>query len=254
MQTDILYLGNFPGNPVPTTGTVDSPAQGTTDPVYNQGVGPAGRIFFHNVVPLTVQTNNIAVLAAPSSGVAMTLVAGTGITAVSAPDGSQATVYKLDTPRCISLTSTSVLSGINFTVVGFDMFGRKQTQTLAGPNNNTVNTKKAFASVLSVTPNGTNAGTVSIGTSDSYGMPWRVTDAGLMIRTGWAGAIADDSGTYTVADDTTPATATTGDTRGTYATSSSSNGTNRLVLAVHLDGTQCGPFAKLTKTIGVTPA
>lgn len=68
--------------------------------------------------------------------------------------------------RTVSLTSTNDLSGVNFTITG-TYRGSVQTQTIAGPNNNTVYTTATypnfFDSVTSITTNGA-AAAVSVGT------------------------------------------------------------------------------------------
>src|SRR5579863_6378391 len=152
---DDIYLGAFlvSDGILPQKTSAENPTQ-------NQGVGPAGRIVFYDIVPLTVQTANVAALQAQTANVPLVLAAGVGATLGVAPDGSQATVIQFDVPRAVSFTSVSNLSGSNITVVGFDYFGRKQTQKRAGPNNNTVNTLKAFASVLSITSDTTSASTM----------------------------------------------------------------------------------------------
>jgi hypothetical protein len=228
----------------------------TTDenPTSQMGIGPMGRMIVYDILPLTVQTANIAALQAQTANIALVLAAGVGATAGVAPDGSQAAVIAFDVPRAVSLTSVSNLSAGNFTITGFDTYGRKQTQKLAGPNNNTVNTKKAFASVLSVVPDTTNAGTVSIGSSDIYGIPWMFTDLGYIQDVGWAGNLARDAGTATAADATTPATNATGDPRGTYLPSSASNGARRLVFVLALTAGQVGYNASAPNILGVTPA
>lgn len=245
--SDDLYTGGFlPGGLY---------LGGTTAGSRQSGVGPLGRIVFKNIIPLTLATANFSALVAQTATVPIPIASGTGLTAGVAPDGSGRAVVVLDTPRCISLTSGANLSAGNFTIVGFDQYGQLQTQTRAGPNANTVNTLKAFASVLSVTPDTTSASTVSIGTSDIFGLPYVCPDAGYVISHIWAGVLADNAGTLVVADATTPATASTGDTRGTYAQSgAASNGVRRLVLALHLDETQCGKNATKLALLGVTPA
>lgn len=249
---DDLYVGEF------LAGGLQGLTLGSTgsgNPTLQQGVGPAGRIFFQNFIPLTLQTNNIAALQASATGVALTLAAGTGVTVGVAPDGSGRTVYQFDVPRGVSLTSVSNLSGFNFLVTGFDRYKRQTTQLLAGPNNATVNTKKSFASVLSVVPQGTSASTVSIGSSDIFGIDYVVLDAGYIVNLGWGGVLSDDAGgTLVTADTTNPATSSTGDPRGTYKPSTSSNGVRRMVIALHLDGTQCGVNATPNNLLGVTPA
>lgn len=240
-HTDDIYLG---AAQLPPLNSVQS---------TNQGVGPMGRTAYLNIVPLTKQAANVAALQASTSGVAFAITAGTGATAGLAPDGTGRPVIVLDTNRCVSLTSGANLSGVNYTITGFDIYGRLQTQTRAGPNNTTVNTTKAFASVLSIVPSATNAGTMSVGMADIFGFSWSIIDAGLIIPK-WANALAQDAGTLVVADATSPATAATGDPRGTYAPSSASDGSKRLVVWAHLMGVQVGPTATQVGAIGVQPA
>ena len=237
-------------------GSLGVPAEFSPDgnPTNQYGVGPLGRLVFRNLVPLALATANIAALQTSTSGVALTLAAGTGIvTAVNPTTGL--VYYVLDCPRCVSLTSTANLSAVNYLITMLDEFGRVQTQLIAGPNVNTVTTKKAAVAVLSVVPQSTSASTVSVGTSDIYGLRFRCLDAGYIISAKWAGVLAQNAGTLTVADTTTPATNLTGDTRGTYAVAgAASNGANRLLIAQHVDGTQCGGNGTLINAIGVTPA
>lgn len=247
---DDLWLGNF------SLGSGLLPGfAANEDPTLNQGVGPMGRVAFRNIVPLTAQTANVAALQHTTISTGLTLAAGTGATLASAPDGSGQPVIKFDVPRAVSLTSAggNNFSGVNFTITGYDFYGRKTTQTRVGPNGTTVNTLKAFMSVLSVVPDTTD-GThnVSVGSSDIFGLSFACADAGYLIAK-WANALALDAGTFVAADTTSPATAATGDPRGTYLPSSVSNGTNRLVLWQHLIAPQCGPNATVTDAIGVTP-
>lgn len=247
---DDLYMGPGGGpaafNLQPST---------SDNPTSQPGVGPMGRIAFRNIVPAALSVNNIAALQASTLNTAFTLAAGAGVTRQAAPDGSGNFVYAFDQPRCVSLTNTTNMIAVSYTIVGYDEYGARMSQVLIGPNNTTVNTLKAFASVLSVTPNATNAGTLSVGSSDIFGLPFRITDAGLIISAKWAGVLAQNAGTFVVADTTSPATTATGDVRGTFAQAgAASNGARRLVIAMHLDGTQAGPNATQAAAIGVTQA
>lgn len=243
---DDLFLGN-----AQAIGTLRPTS--ADNPTAQAGVGPMGRVAFHNMIPLTKQAANVAALQAVVAA-GLVLAAGTGATSAPAPDGSGGTVIVFDTPRAVSLTSAANLSAINFTITGFDLYGRRTSQTRAGPNANTVNTLKAFASVLSVTASAGSGSTVSIGSADIFGLPYTLIDIGYIVSNKWAGALAQDAGTAVVADATSPATAATGDPRGTYAPSSASDGVKRLVICQHLDGTQAGAASTLVAAVGVTPA
>lgn len=223
------------------------------NPTSQPGVGPMGRIVFRNIVPLALNAANVAALQAPAANIPLTLTAGTGVTVGTAPDGSGAAVIVLDVARAVSLTSGSNLSALNVTVTGYDEYGAFLTVTRAGPNANTVNTLKAFKSVRSVTSDAASASTLSVGTSDVFGLNWRMIDAGYILSVKWAGVLAQNAGTFVAADTTSPATASTGDVRGTFAQSgAASNGSNRLLIAMHVDATQCGYNATQAAAIGVT--
>ena len=71
-------------------------ATGAENPTAQYGVGPLGRVVFRDITPLALGTANLAVLQAITNGVPMVLVAGTGLTAGIAPDGSGSTVYVFD--------------------------------------------------------------------------------------------------------------------------------------------------------------
>lgn len=248
--SDDLYLGGFLG-----TQGFTSFHTGAENPTRQIGAGPMGRIVFLNIVPAALAVNNLALAAAWASGAPMTLQAGAGITLGTAPDGSGRTVYVLDVPRCISMTAAGNASTTTALVTGFDVYGRLMTQSMTGPNADTVNSTKAFASILSVVPAGTEANPVSVGTADIFGLPFCMTDAGYIISAKWANTLAQNAGTFVAADTTSPATSSTGDTRGTFAqTGAASNGADRLVVAMHLNGGQCGAQPTITNLIGVTPA
>lgn len=214
------------------------------------GIGPLARMFVYDQVPLTKQTANIAALQTTAGAANLALAAGTGVTAVVNPQG--VTTYQFDIPRCVSLTSAANISAVNFTIKGFDPYGQPLTQTLAGPNANTVNTLKAFFSVVSVAANGAVGTNTSVGSSDIFGMPLAVVDTGYVDRVGWNSTLANDTGTFVAADTTSPATAATGDVRGTYAPTSASNGVKRLVMELLLTGAAVGAQATRLGALGVT--
>lgn len=78
----------------------------------------------------------------------------------------------------LSLTSTANLSTINFTIVGFDADGNPRTETLAGPNINTVNTVHDYSSITSITASSTlGANTMNVG--------WTAVSVSPMIILDW---------------------------------------------------------------------
>ena len=205
-----------------------------------------------DIVPLTKNASAYAALQTPAAS-AIALAAGTGVSAVVV---NNVTRFTADAERCVTITSGGNDTGITFLVSGYNSYGQPQTQTITGGSGATVTTKKAFQSIVSVVPSGSVASTVTVGTADTFGLPIRTIDKGYVSTLAWNGGL-NDSGTFVVADQTSPATSLTGDTCGTYAPSSSSNGTSRLVveLIVSVAQSAAGPStAATTAILGVTSA
>lgn len=221
-----------------------------SSPQY-RGIGPLGREYIYDIVPHAANTANIAALQTTAGAGNLVLTAGVGVTAVVI---NGVTRYQFDVPRAVSLTSAGNISGVNFTISGYDIYGQPMTQTLAGPNANTVNTKKAFWQIVSIAVSGAVGTNTSVGSADILGIPIAVTDAGYFDRVGWAGALAADAGTFVAADTTNPATAATGDVRGTYQPSTVTNNVRRLVLGILLPSSAVGPQATRVGALGVTQA
>lgn len=96
----------------------------------------------------------IAAAQAPASGTPLTIngtLAAGGVATMTAQ-------------QFIGLTSAGNLSAINFTITGTDDQGRVISQTIAGPNANTVNTTLNYRTVTSIVPNGTSATTLTVDT------------------------------------------------------------------------------------------
>ncbi len=242
--SDDLYLGTAPI-------LMNNPANPS---VQGLGVGPMGRVFVWDVVPVTLNTTGIAAVQLTAGAADLALTAGTGATAITLPDGTAA--VQLDTPRCVTLTvATTNQSALTFVIYGIDQYGQRMTFSMSGPNNNTVATTKAFKIVYRVTVSGqiaTNG--VSVGFNDKLGLPFRVTDVCYVQSVKWATTLAQDAGTFVAADTTSPATATTTDVRGCYTPSSAANGTRRLVMTIALPALASGSNATRIGAAGVDQA
>lgn len=226
----------------------------------------AGDLIVANYVPSAIATANIAALANVTSGTAMTLVSSTGagitVLSTSAPalfqptgrsvsagvviDGlpslhSFGTAGNFTTSfynrgtyvgRAISITGVSGGAGGAFKIAGYDVYGYPMTETITATSGaTTTNGKKAWKCITSVTPQFTDAHNYSVGTADIFGFGILATyfgDVGINWNNTW---ITANTG-FTTADTTSPATATTGDVRGTYAVQSASDGTKRLLISV----------------------
>lgn len=227
--TDPLHLG-----PVQKRGPV--PLNPTR---MDQGIGPLGQVYVYDIVPDAPDADGVieeqAITAAggPATGLDGALVSG-GVATFDVPRGVVA-----------AWTGTAVM-----TVTGTDVYGRTQVESSA--SGTSFAGKKAFKTITSVTVSA-DVTAATVGTGDVFGLPFRVTDAGYLVRVGWADALADNAGTFVKADTTSPATATTGDPRGTFDPSSAANGTRRLVIAMALTGIQVGPDATDVGVYGVAP-
>lgn len=205
-------------------------------------------------VPSVAAVNNIAAAANPANGTPMTLVAatGAGITVMTAAlflkasgntvpisraidglpgyssFGQSGALQAFDSntmiARAVSLTGVASGSGGAVTVRGYDVYGQAMTETITMTGGaTTTNGKKAFKFVTSITPGFTDTHTISAGTADVYGLPLKANTYGFVNAT-FNNAPVTAPGF--VAADTTAASATTGDVRGTIT--STSDGTKRL--------------------------
>lgn len=216
------------------------------------GVGPLGRIYAWDSVPVALAVNNIAAASVYTSTV--TLTAGAGTTSVVRADG--VTVVQLDVPRAVATTTgAGSPTTRNVTVSGFDVYGQPMSELIVtgAVASTTVNGKKAFFQISGITISGSPVVTVSVGTTDILGSPVRITNAGYITRAGYNNVLAEDAGTF-VAAVTTAATTTSGDVRGTYVPSSVTNGAKRLVVGILLPAIAVGPNATRTGALGVTQA
>lgn len=242
--SDDLFLG-----PAQTyMGTNSNSNLGDPSPM-DLGVGPLGRIYVWDSVPLTKGAANIA--AASAYTAAITLTAGTGVTSVLRPDG--VTVLQVDVPRALSITiGAGTITNRNVTITGYDYYGQSMSEVIATgtTQSTTIEGKKAFYQIVSASVSGSVGATVSIGTADIFGSPVKFANKGYIARCGWNGVLAEDAATVVVGDATT-ATTTTGDVRGTVAPSSAADGSKRLVVGLLLTAIQVGPNATRAGALGV---
>ena len=215
------------------------------------GVGPLGRIYVWDLVPLTKQTNNISTAATYTGGGNATLAAGTGTTAVTRQDGIA--VIQLDCARAVSITiGTGTIADRAVTVTGYDFYGQKMSEVIqtGTTQSTTVNGEKAFYQISGVNVANTVGGTLAVGTADIFGSPVRVTNLAYVGTLSWNDTLARAAGTFVVAD-TATATTTTGDVRGTYAPANAADGSKRLVAGLLLPALAVGPNATRAGALGV---
>jgi hypothetical protein len=213
------------------------------------GIGPLGRIYVWDVIPQTANTANIAASQTASGAGAVTLTAGTSVKSIIRADGT--TVIQLDLPRAVKVNCSTTARA--FTVSGYDYYGQPMSETITVSVAGTAVTgKKAFFQISGATIAG-SATAVVIGTSDVLGLPVRVFNVAYIASVKSNNTLAQDAGTF-VAADTTTATTTTGDVRGTYTPATASDGIVRTVMGILLPGIAVGPNATRVGALGVTQA
>ena len=211
-------------------------SEGNPAPMPN-GVGPMGRVYVYDIIPVTLGSALLAAAQAATGGVVI-LTAGAGVT--TRVDAAGVTRYVLDVPRNVSVTAAGANTATAI-VRGFDQYGQPMTESFAAPSTSTVLGLKAFKEITSVTFSATPGSNVSAGIGDAFGLPFRITDPVYIVSAKWSQTLADNAGTFVAA--VTPQTISSGDTRGTFLPSTASNGTRRLVMALALTALQCGPQA-----------
>lgn len=230
----------------------------------------AGDVLLVDQVPSSAATNAIAsTQSATASAAALSLVASSGqgiIPSVSITSATAGTVTGLLSiegsatlinyapvagsvqsydPRTMLSRAVTMnnLSGTTdatttWTVVGFDVYGYRMTEQIVGATAissagaiTTVNGKKAFKYIQSVTPSGiSTSSNVSVGTADIFGYPLTAYEYALT-TTMWASATVSGTG-FTQPSTFTTFSSTTGDARGTYTSSSASDSAKKLMMTV----------------------
>lgn len=150
-------------------------------------------------------------------------------------NGVSRSVWTLDVPRNITLTAThgSSLVAMTLTVSGYDVYGEPMSELFtitATGTSKTATGKKAFKYILSyafTSASDATANTANVGFADVLGLPYRIDRKERLIPWG-NGAI--EVATTVVADDTSPATTSTGDVRGTIDFNSASDATKKFVV------------------------
>lgn len=213
------------------------------------GIGPLGRIYVWDIIPQAAVTNNVAASQTATGAQSLTLTAGTSAKSTVTAGGTS--VIQLDCPRAIKVNCSTTARA--FTVSGYDYYGQAMSEVITVAVAGTAVTGlKAFYQVSGVTIAGSATACV-VGTSDVLGLPVRVTNVAYVASVKSNNTLAQDTGTFVVAD-TATATTTTGDVRGTYTPATASNGIVRTVMGILLPGIAVGPNATRVGALGVTQA
>jgi len=154
------------------------------------------------------------------------------ITTITTSTGTTATVWPLDVPRNITTTSSSAAADTVFTITGYDFWKVKMVEniTIASGQSATAG-KKAFAYIESMaiySAGDVTSDTATVGFGDVLGLPYVLANKGDLISAVFNG-VPESVATLTAAVATDPATAVTGDVRGTVDMTSASNGSPIIV-------------------------
>lgn len=242
------YLVNTSQTASSTTITAAGNAlAGDPSPMPN-GIGPLGRIYVWDVVPMTLNSANIAASQTPTVAGNLTLTAGAGVRLITRSDGTAA--YQLDCPRALSASLVTGGTATTVTITGYDIYGQPMSEAITTVAAATTNGKKAFYQVTSVSNSAATVTALTVGTTQLLGMPVRVIDGGYICHIGWNNSFAIDGGTFAAAVQTA-ANTTTGDVRGTFTPSSAPDGIKRLVAGLMLPAIAVGPNATRVGALGV---
>ena len=210
-------------------------------PFFPAGLEPGvatSPVYVYSITPAALSANGVATAQA---------VSGAGNLTLNGALVNSAGVAVMDFPRAVSIVSTNAGDTTQTaTVTGISAYGAPMTEVITFNGTTTVNGKKAFAKVTRVAISAALAGNAAVGTSDVMGLPYRAISRNLVL-TAQNGAFVT-TGTFVAADTTSPATSTTGDTRGTFVPPAANDGSRLLTFVMFPDVTS------LTTAYGVTQA
>ena len=113
--------------------------------------------------------------AAPASIAAAQTLSGAGAFNLNGPYvnlGSGVAVMPNAAAVKVTLAAAGNNSGVQFTITGTNQNGSLTSETIPGPNANTVSTTNYFLTVISVTASGATVGDVSVGSSALGSSAW----------------------------------------------------------------------------------
>lgn len=187
--------------------------------------GITSPIFVYEITPATGTTTTIAAAQAVSGAANLTI------------NGSLATsgVATLDVARNVILVSSSGTDSTQTaTVTGTDYYAVPTVETITLTGTTAAQGLKAFKAISKIAMSASTVGNISAGSGDKFGVPYRINKKGSL-QSFWDATWNSGSATTTLAVTTTPATAITGDVRGTYLPATASDGTRTLALWVYMD-------------------
>lgn len=195
---------------------------------FAKGAGAGGLtspVYIYQITPAATSANSISTSQTPGAAGNLTIT------------GSLATagVATLDVPRnIIAVSGSGTDSTQTLTYTGTDYLGVALVETVTLTGTSTVQGLKAFKTVSRVAVSAATVGALTVGSGDKFGVPYRINKKGSM-QAFWDATWNNGSATTTLAVTTSPATAITGDVRGTYLPATASDGTRTLALWIYMD-------------------
>lgn len=192
------------------------------------------------VAPSAILANNIATSQTGSSGVALVLTAGTGISTGTvgatgvvfidgAPAANATNSFTGNIARAVRIISSGNDTNKTFLISGYDIYSNLQTCLVTGSSGTGTTSSKCFKAIAAIVPSTGTASGVTVGTADVYAFPLRVDNIDETLIW-WNGSLISTGTGFTAADTTTPQNSTSGEPKGKFATPSASSGTTRLVV------------------------
>lgn len=206
-------------------------------------VGPYGASIDPGVALSPIQVFSVVPASAAISGLgasqvlsgaaaAATLTAGTGVTSTSI---GGVTYLDMGVDRALTVSGASAsAAAVVTTFHGLSSYKEPTTATVSSTAGTGIYTStQTMRFVRSVTVSGNTVSGIALGTADTFEFPFRVNNFGDVVLN-WNNTLITATTGFTAAVTTSPATATTGDTRGTYAVQSASDGVKRLNAFIYI--------------------
>lgn len=174
------------------------------------------------------------------SATLVTTVAGLANMLTTLATGSlvAAAVATFDVCRAPSITATGDVSATPLTFTGLDELGRTTVSKIVGPTGTTVvNGPVGFKSISKISATAAFTLAISIGSANVFPFPFRLKDKGAVASVSQDGKPESTLTLVAGLAVATVPTATTGDTRGTWAPNTAPDGTKAWALLFHVDHT-----------------
>lgn len=238
----LIFNANASGITVTNKGTTTWPQGATVLLQINPSGAPAApdSPVVRNVGPGTMDMQLVGIdLGSPTVGAANNVAASQAVATAKnlTINGTLAVTVNgtllasLDCPRTLQFVSSNAGDTTQTaTINGYDEYGAKVTETVTLNGTTIVTSKKAMVAIISIAISAALAGNITVGTSNTLGLPIALWKSGQILKELQDGA-APTAGTTVAAVQLTQ-TATTGDVRGTYIPNGTLDGTIGLLLIV----------------------